>query len=64
MQANNYDVLVYVPARTIPSDFLGGAIPITVVLDKSGVMIARMEDGRDYTNPEILRALNELGESN
>lgn len=63
MQENNYDLPVYVPASNIPSDYLGGAIPTTVILDKSGDMMARMEGGRDYTDPEIAKALNELVES-
>lgn len=64
MQENNYDLPVYVPASNIPSDYLGGAIPTTVILDKSGDMIVRMEGGRDYRDPEITKALNELVESN
>lgn len=64
MQEKKYDLPVYVPASNIPSDYLGGAIPTTVILDKSGDMIARIEGGRDYTSPEIIKALNELVESN
>lgn len=64
MKENGYDLPVYVPASDIPSNYLGGAIPTTVILDKSGDMIARMEGGRDYTDPQIVKALNELVESN
>ena len=64
MRENDYDLPVYVPAGNIPSDYLGGAIPTTVILDKRGDMIARIEGGRDYTDPEIIKALNELVESN
>ena len=64
MNKKKYDLPVYVPAGNIPSDYLGGAIPTTVILDKSGDMIARLEGGRDYSSPEIVKALNELVESN
>jgi thiol-disulfide isomerase/thioredoxin len=64
MQEKGFDLPVFVPASNIPSDYLGGAIPTTVILDKSGDMIARMEGGRDYTDPEIAKALNELVNSN
>lgn len=64
MEDKKYDLPVYVPASEIPSDYLGSAIPTTVILDKSGDMIARMEGGRDYNSPDIIKALNELVESN
>lgn len=64
MEKNKYDLPVYVPASNIPSEYLGSSIPTTVILDKSGDMIARIEGGRDYTSPEIIKALNELVESN
>lgn len=64
MKQNNYDLPVYAPAGNIPSDYLGGAIPTTVILDKRGNMIARLEGGRDYADPEIVKALNELVEGN
>lgn len=64
MKENGYDLPVYVPASDIPSDYLGGAIPTTVILDKNGNIAARMEGGRDYTDPQIAKGLNELVESN
>ncbi|MGK9118276.1 TlpA family protein disulfide reductase [Olivibacter jilunii] len=63
MKDNGYDLPVYTPASNIPSDYLAGAIPTTVILDKKGEMAGRMEGGRDYTDPEIAKALNELVES-
>jgi len=62
MRDNNYDLPVYVPASAIPSDYLGGAIPTTVILDKSGDIIARVEGGRDYRDPQIVRAIQSLVE--
>lgn len=60
MNKNGYDLPVYTPAGPIPSDYLGGAIPTTVILDKEGKMVGRIEGGRDYTDPQIIKALNEL----
>jgi len=64
MEKNKYDLPVYIPMSHIPRDYLGEAIPTTVILDKNGGMIARMEGGRDYTSPEIIKGLKELIESN
>ncbi len=64
MEKNKYDLPVYVTASNIPSNYLGSSIPTTVILDKSGDMIARIEGGRDYTSPEIIKVVNELVESN
>lgn len=64
MQENNYDLPVYVPASEIPSNYLGGAIPTTVILDKRGEMVGRMEGGRDYSDPQLVSAINELVGSN
>lgn len=64
MNNKNYDLTVYVPASQIPSDYLNGAIPTTVVLDRNGNMAARMEGGRDYGSPEIIKSLNQLIEKN
>src|SRR5690606_29413117 len=38
MEKNEYDLTVYAPESQIPSDFLGRAIPTTVILDKTGAM--------------------------
>lgn len=60
MNKHNYDLPVFAPASKIPPEFLGGAIPTTVILDKNGQMVARMEGGRDYSSPEIRNALVSL----
>lgn len=60
MEKNQYDLPVYVPASEIPPSFLGDAIPTTVILDKKGNLIARMEGGRDYADPQMVTALNAL----
>lgn len=63
MVKNNYDLPVYVHNGNIPAEYLGSSIPTTVILDKSGDMIVRIEGGRDYTSPEMVKVLNELVES-
>ena len=64
MEKNKYDLPVYIPGSDIPAEYLGSSIPTTVILSKSGDMMARIEGGRDYTSPEMVKVLNELVESN
>lgn len=60
MEKNKFDLDVYVPNSDIPTNYLGNAIPTTVILDKSGEMIEHLEGGRDYSNPEMIKVLKEL----
>lgn len=60
MKKKKYDLPVYAPASAIPSTFLEGAIPTTVIIDKKGEIIARIEGGRDYSSPGMLKSLNQL----
>ena len=64
MEKNKYDLPVYIPSGRIPGEYLGNSIPTTVILNKSGVTMAHLEGGRDYTSPEIIKVLNELVQSN
>lgn len=57
------DLPVYVPVGNIPSQFLGAAIPTTVILDKSGEMVVRLEGARDFSAPEIIKAVKDLVEN-
>lgn len=57
---NNYDLAVYTPAGPIPSDFLSGSIPTTVVIDKEGQVVIRQEGSADYMSPEIVEFFKEL----
>ncbi|MGV8879629.1 MAG: TlpA family protein disulfide reductase [Sphingobacteriaceae bacterium] len=59
MEENQYDLPVYIPNGQIPEEFLGNAIPTTVILSKKGEMMARLEGGRDYSDPEIANKLKE-----
>lgn len=60
MEKNKYDLPVYVPTGNIPSDFLRGAIPTTVIINKKGEIVSRVEGTNDYSSPEVLKAMNEL----
>lgn len=60
MDKNNYDLPLYIPASQIPSNFLSGAIPTTVILDKSGKMVGRIEGSREYDSQEVYDALDSL----
>lgn len=64
MEKNNYDLPLFTPAGEIPPEFLGGSIPTTVILDKNGQIIERLEGSRDYAAPEIVKALTELTKAN
>ncbi|WP_415541532.1 TlpA family protein disulfide reductase [Empedobacter stercoris] len=60
MDKLKFDLPVYVPHSEIPKEYLGGAIPTTIILDKKGAIAARIEGGRDYSAPEILNGLKKL----
>lgn len=60
MEKNKYQLVVYAPKNPIPSNFLGNAIPTTVVIGKHGELAARMEGGRNYASPEFQKALTKL----
>ncbi|NGM63907.1 TlpA family protein disulfide reductase [Sphingobacterium sp. SGR-19] len=60
MNKNKYDLPVYIPNGDIPADYLGSAIPTTVILAKDGEIVTRAEGGRDYMAAGVRKALNEL----
>ncbi|GEM64900.1 alkyl hydroperoxide reductase [Sphingobacterium faecium NBRC 15299] len=60
MAENKYDLQVYAPHGEIPSEFLGNAIPTTVILNKKGELVDRLEGGRDYADPAIKKSLDKL----
>lgn len=55
MDKNQYNLPVYLPAGEIPTDFLSGAIPTTVIIDKAGRVVARQEGGANYASPEAVK---------
>lgn len=54
MEDKNLTLPVHVPAGEIPGDWLGGAIPTTVILDKTGAIAARHEGMADYSRQEVI----------
>lgn len=60
MKEHDFDLPLYVPASDIPSDFLAGVIPTTVIIDKEGKMVTRLEGGRDYADQEMIDSITEL----
>lgn len=60
MKKRKLNMPLYVPNSEIPSSFLAGVIPTTVILDKRGNIDVRLEGGRDYSTPAIVEALQLL----
>lgn len=60
MKEKGYDLPVFVTVDDIPSTYLGNAIPTTVLLNKNGEIVTRMEGSRDYDTPEMIAMLKEL----
>ncbi|WP_336828684.1 TlpA disulfide reductase family protein [Sphingobacterium multivorum] len=60
MAENKYDLPLYIAAGEIPAEFLGQSIPTTVILDKAGKIVERLEGSRDYGAPEIKKALEDI----
>lgn len=62
MKKHQYDLPVYVPKSPIPSNFLGKAIPTTVIIDKKGRMVGHIEGGMDYYTKDVIKGLKDLTE--
>lgn len=60
MKDNGFDLPVYVATSEIPGAYLGDAIPTTVVINKAGEIVARIQGGRDYGSQEIIQGLQDL----
>jgi len=60
MRKNNLDMPLFIPNSNLPSSFLQGAIPTTVILDKRGNIDVRLEGGRDYRAPQMIKAIESL----
>lgn len=60
MAENKYDLPLYIAEGDIPAEFLGQSIPTTVILDKAGKIVERLEGSRDYGAPEIKKALEDI----
>ncbi|NGM63818.1 TlpA family protein disulfide reductase [Sphingobacterium sp. SGR-19] len=60
MRQGDMDLPVYYPESQIPSEWLGGAIPTTVILDKTGKIAAQHEGMADYSRAEVSDFITEL----
>ncbi|PRD47770.1 TlpA family protein disulfide reductase [Sphingobacterium haloxyli] len=60
MDEHDLQLPVYTPHGEIPSLYLSRGIPTTIILDKKGEIVSRIEGGRDYTQPRFEKALKEL----
>ncbi len=60
MDDRNLSLPVHVPAGEIPGQWLGSAIPTTIILDKQGQVAARHEGMADYSRPEVADFIHSL----
>lgn len=60
MQNKNLDLPVHKAIGKIPADWLGNAIPTTLIIDKQGRIAAKHEGMADYSRPEVVAFINEL----
>lgn len=60
MKKGGMDLPVYYPESQIPTEWLEGAIPTTVILDKTGNIAARHEGMADYARTEVSDFITEL----
>ncbi|HLT87130.1 MAG TPA: TlpA disulfide reductase family protein [Sphingobacterium sp.] len=60
MQQGNMDLPIFYPESQIPGEWLGGAIPTTVILDKTGKIAAQHEGMADYSRTEVSDFITEL----
>lgn len=60
MQNKNLTLPVYFPQSAIPTEFLKGSIPTTIILDKKGNMAHKTIGMADYSGQDIIDFLNEL----
>ncbi|MEC3880340.1 TlpA family protein disulfide reductase [Parapedobacter sp. 10938] len=60
MDDRNLSLPIHVPAGEIPGNWLGGAIPTTIILDKQGQIAARHEGMADYSRPEVVEFIQSL----
>ena len=55
MTKRSYNLKVFTPASQIPTEFLGNALPTTIILNKKGKTVFKHEGGADYTNQEFIK---------
>lgn len=60
MEKRNFELPVYTPAGSIPSSYMSGAIPTTLVLNKYGQVVFKHEGMGDFSNSEFKDFLTKL----
>lgn len=60
MTKNKFVLPVYNTTSQIPEGLFAGALPTSVIIDKSGKIVFRHEGAADYTNKEFIKYLTEL----
>ncbi|PAW95356.1 hypothetical protein CKK33_18370 [Mucilaginibacter sp. MD40] len=60
MSSNRLMLPVYVAESRIPADFIGDAIPTTVILDQSGKIVFKQEGGLDFNDENFIKYLKSL----
>lgn len=53
MERKKYDLDVYIPASQISGDYFQGALPTTLLFDKTGRLVFKDEGVADYSNSEF-----------
>lgn len=60
MKDRQLDLPIYVLGKDLPPKYFQGAIPTTLIFDKSGALVSLSQGARDFSQPEVFSALNEL----
>lgn len=60
MDKRKFELPVYTPASSIPSSYMSGAIPTTLVLNKYGKVVFKHEGMGDFSNEEFKTFLTKL----
>lgn len=60
MQRNHYALPVYNINGDLPQEFVSGAVPTTVIINKKGVIAARHEGAANYTDKRFYAYIDKL----
>jgi thiol-disulfide isomerase/thioredoxin len=60
MKEHTFDLPVYIMTTQIPEEWLGNAIPCTIVLDKKGQLVYRHEGTANYARTEFKDFIQQL----
>ena len=60
LKENNLQLPIVYPASDIPSNWLGGSIPSTVILDKNGNLAVKKEGMYDYSDASVQEFMQKL----